>query len=293
VSLAAFIASQREFHRVPVATSCRALSVSPAWFYKWRDGDVSLRRARREALSAAVKYRFFKRKRRDGSPRITAWLRQQGWRVSKNTVAAIMRANGWVARPKRRGKGWTRRNKNHRKAPDQVKRDFSLRERPNQTWVGDLKHIPCAEGPFYLASVLDLHSRRCVGFATGAHHDAPLAKAAVCMAIAVRGGDVTGVVMHSDQGGEYTGRLYARACTEAGISQSMGRTGTALDNAAAESFNSTIKFELLDHTSTFTTRDQARQAIAEFIDDYNHARLHSTIGMIPPVVYEQQMREAA
>jgi putative transposase len=293
VSLASFIAAQRDSHRVPVAVSCRALSVSPAWFYKWRGGDVSLRRARREALTAAIRYWFVKRRRREGSPRITVRLRADGWTVSTNTVAQIMREHDWVARPKRRRKGTTKRNKNHRKAADQVNRDFSPRVSPNQTWVGDIKHIPCAEGKFYLATVLDLHSRRVVGFATGNHHDAALAKAAVCMAIAVRGGSVSGVVMHTDQGGEYTGELFAKACGNAGIKQSVGRTGSALDNAVAESFNSTIELELLDETGVFATRERARAAIAVFIDDYNHERLHSTIGMLPPVVYEQHMRQAA
>lgn len=293
MSLAGFIASQRDQHQVPHAVACRALGVSQAWFYKWRAGDVSLRRARREALTAAIRYRFFKRKRKDGSPRVTAWLRQQGWQVSTNTVAQIMRDNGWVARPKKRRKSTTRRNKNHRKAPDQVKRDFSLREQPNTVWVGDVKKIPCAQGPLYLATVLDLHSRRIVGFATSAHHDAPLAKAALCMAIAIRGGNVAGVIMHTDQGGEYTGTLFAKACAACGVTQSMGRTGSALDNAASESLNSTIEFELCDEAGVFATRDQARAAIAEFVDDYNQERLHSTLGMLPPVVYEQRTREAA
>ncbi|MGH8826638.1 MAG: IS3 family transposase [Jiangellaceae bacterium] len=289
MSLATFVASQRDQHGVSHATSCRALGVSQAWFYKWRRGDVSLRRARREALTAAIRYWFFKRERRDGSPRITARLRGHGWQVSKNTVAQIMAEYGWVARPKRRRKNTTKPNKNHRKAPDQVKRDFSLRELPNQVWVGDVKDIPCAQGKFYLASVLDLHSRRCVGYATGAHHDTPLAKAALCMAIAVRGGRVAGVIMHTDQGGEYTGELFAAACTATGVTQSMGRTGSALDNAAAESFNSTVEFELLDNGDVvFATRELARAAIAAFIEDYNHERLHSTCGMLPPAAYERE-----
>ncbi|MGH8827182.1 MAG: IS3 family transposase, partial [Jiangellaceae bacterium] len=175
--------------------------------------------------------------------------------------------------------------------PDQVKRDFSLRDAPNVAWVGDVKDIPCARGKFYLATVLDLHSRRIVGFATGGHHDAPLAKAALCMAIAVRGGRVAGVIMHTDQGGEYTGELFAKACMACGITQSMGRTGSALDNAAAESLNSTIEFELIDDVGVFDTRDAARAAIAAFVDDYNHERLHSTLGMLPPIVYEHRKRD--
>jgi putative transposase len=141
--------------------------------------------------------------------------------------------------------------------------------------------------------VLDLHSRRCVGFAMDAHHDAALARAALCMAIAVRGGDVTGVIFHTDQGGEYTGHLFAQACANAGVTQSMGRTGSALDNAVSESFHSTIEFELLRDQASFTTRTQARRAVADYLEEYNTERRHSTCGMLPPAVYEQTRREAA
>ena len=122
----------------------------------------------------------------------------------------------------------------------------------------DRTEIPNEEGRFYLASVLDLHSRRCVGFALDTCHDAVLACAALRVAIAVRGGAVTGGGVHTDQGGEYTGDLFATACRRAGVTQSMGRTGSALDNAAAESFNSTLEFELL-RGRRFATREQARR----------------------------------
>jgi transposase InsO family protein len=105
-------------------------------------------------------------------------------------------------------------------------------------WCGDLTEIPTGEGVLYLATVLDLHSRRCVGFALGEHHDAELARAALCVAIAVRGGSVAGVLFHTDQGGEYTGELFAHACRHAGVTQSMGRTGSALDNAPHCSWSS-------------------------------------------------------
>ena len=117
--------------------------------------------------------------------------------------------------------------------------------------------------------MLDLHSRRAVGFALDAHHDAALATAALQVAIAVRGGDVTGVIFHSDQGGEYTGELFRAACRRAKVRQSMGRTGSALDNAVAESFNSTVEFELLAG-ARFATRAQARAAVAAFLDEYNN-----------------------
>lgn len=228
MSLAAFIAAQRDVHGIPHAVACRALGVSQAWFYKWCHGDVSVRRARRRALAALIAYLFKKHRGTYGSPRITADLKDLGWRVSENTVAQLMREQELVARRKRRRKSSTKPDRSARKAPDLLRRDFAPPGRPNERWCGDLKEILTDEGKLHLAAVLDLHSRRCVGFATGVHHDAKLARAALCMAIAVRGGSVDGVVFHTDQGGEYTGELFAQAGRRAGVTQSMGRTGSSL-----------------------------------------------------------------
>jgi putative transposase len=299
VSLAGLIAAQRTVHGIPHATSCRALGVSQAWFYKWCKGDCSVRRSRRVALAALIAHLFRLHRGSYGSPRITADLRDLGWRVSKNTVAALMAEQHLVARAKRKRRSLTRPDASARKAPDALKRDFTAPDRPDLRWCGDLTEIPTDEGVFYLASVLDLHSRRCVGFAMDAHHDAELARAAVCTAIAVRGGDVAGVVFHTDQGGESppqaggapSGELFAAACRRAGITQSMGRTGSALDNAVAESFNSTLEFELL-RGHHFATRQQARRAVAGWIDEYNRARRHSTDGMLAPVDYELAQAQA-
>ncbi|WP_328514507.1 IS3 family transposase [Mycobacterium canetti] len=280
------MATQRVEHGIPHAVSCRALGVSQAWFYKWCHSDGSPRRARRKALAATIGYLFAKHKRTYGSPRITADLRDMGWRVSVNTVAALMREQGLVARRKRRRHGTTKPDKSARKAPDLLGRDFSPRDHPNLAWVGDLTEIPTDEGKLHLASVIDLHSRRVPGFAMGVHHDATLARAALCMAIAVRGGSVAGVIFHTDQGGEYTGELFASACRSARVTQSMGPTGSALDNAAAESFNSTLEWELL-RNNHFHTREEARHAVAAWIDDYNVERRHSTNGMLSPVDYER------
>ena len=289
--MAGFIAAQRAQFGIPYATSCRALGVSQAWLYKWLQGDVSLRRARRWALTTLVIALFRRHKGRYGSPRITDDLRAMGWPVSVNTIAQIMAEQHLVARPRRRQRSLTRPDKSKRKAPDLLGRDFTPPARPNVAWVGDLTEIPTGEGPFYLAVILDLHSRRAVGFALGAYHDAELATAALQVAIAVRGGDVAGVIFHSDQGGEYTGEVFRAACRRARVRQSMGRTGSALDNAVAESFNSTLEFELLAHAH-FTTRAQARTAVAGFIDGYNNDRRHSRAGRLPPAVYEAQVRAA-
>jgi putative transposase len=289
--MAGFIAAQRAQFQIPYAISCRALGVSQSWLYKWLHGDGSLRRARRQALTALVVALFRRHKGRYGSPRIVDDLRALGWRVSVNTIAQIMAEQHLVARPKRRRRALTVPDKSARKAPDLLHRDFTAPAAPNVAWVGDLTEIPTDEGPFYLATVLDLHSRRAVGFALGAHHDASLATAALQVAIAVRGGDVAGVIFHSDQGGEYTGEVFRKACARAKVRQSMGRTGSALDNAVAESFNSTLQFELLAGAGRFATRAQARTAVAGFIDEYNHDRRHSSAGRLPPAVYEAQVRD--
>jgi transposase InsO family protein len=292
--VAAFIVAQRAQYGIPHATSCRALGVSQAWLYKWRHGDASLRRARRRALTALVVALFGRHRGSYGSPRITDDLQAMGWRVSVNTIAQIMAEQHLVARAKRRRRALTKPDQSARKAPDLLRRDFTPPAAPNVAWVGDLTEIPNDEGPFYLAAILDLHSRRAVGFALDAHHDARLATAALQVAIAVRGGDVAGVIFHSDQGGEYTGEVFTQACRRAGVGQSMGRTGSALDNAVAESFNSTLEFELLAQTH-FTSRAAARAAVAAWIDEYNTQRRHSTAGRLPPAVYEADAarREAA
>jgi putative transposase len=197
--VAGFIAAQRAEHRVPQATACRALSVSEAWFYKWRHGDPSPQHARREQLRVAIRRLFAKHRGTYGSPRITADLRAEGWRVSENTVAALMRELGLQARRRRRRKQTTRPGRGRWRAPDLIGRDFAA-DRLNRKWYGDGTEIPTDEGKLYLDSVLDMGSRRIVGFALGEHHDAALSEAALQMAVAVRGGKaaIAGVIMHTD-----------------------------------------------------------------------------------------------
>jgi transposase InsO family protein len=219
-------------------------------------------------------------------------LVEAGWRVSKKTVAASMARQGLAGRsPKRKRRSLTRPDKSAAPIPDLVCRDFHATA-INQRWCGDLTEVPTEEGKLYLATVEDLASRRLPGFAMSDHHDAALAKAALCTAVAVRGGDVNGVIFHTDKGGEYTGDLFAQACDTLGVTQSMGRVGSALDNAVAESFNSTLEHELLSR-QRFATKTDARRAVARFIDAYNHRRRHSSCEMMPPVAYERLLAERA
>jgi putative transposase len=285
--VAAFIAAQRDTYRVPHTLSCRALGVSQAWFYKWRHGDASPRHARRELLKTAIRRWFARHHGTYGSPRITADLRDEGWRVSENTVAALMAELGLAARRRRRRKNTTRQGRGRWRAPDLIGRRFAAAQ-VNRKWYGDGTEIVTDEGKLFLDSVLDMASRRVVGFALGEHHDAELAYAALAMAVAVRGGRdvIAGVILHTDQGSEYTAGLVRAACDRLGIRQSMGRPGSALDNAVIESWHSTLEFELR-RLERFATKAEARAKVAAWIEEYNHDRRHSALGMLSPIAYER------
>jgi putative transposase len=285
--VAALIAAQRAQHRIPHAVSCRALGVSQSWFYKWHGGTPGPQAQRRDLLKAEVARLFKLHEGKYGAPRITADLRDDGWRVSENTVAALMRELGLAARRKKKRKSTTRPGKGRWRAPDLVKRDFPASQ-INRKWFGDGTEIPTGEGKLHLVSVLDMASRRVLGFTLGERHDAQLAYGALAMALAIRGGQAPGVIFHSDQGSEYTARSFRAACQRLGVTQSMGRPGSALDNAVIESWHSTLEFELrsLEH---FTTRAAARAKVAAWIEDYNTHRRHSACQMMSPVNYERAL----
>lgn len=211
-------------------------------------------------------------------------LRDESWEVSKKTVAHSMAAQRLVARHKKRRRSLTQPDKAAPPAPDLLCRDFSA-EKLNEKWSGDLTEVPTDEGKLYLAAVEDLASRRVPGFAIAEHHDAELACGALKMAAAVRGGDVDGVIFHSDRGSEYAAELYRSACAKLGITQSMGRVGSALDNAASESFFSTLEWELLSR-NRFASKAEARREVARWIDRYNRVRRHSSCAMRSPIDYE-------
>jgi putative transposase len=288
-----FIDSQGAHYAIPYATACRALGVSQSWFYKWRHGDPSPRHARRAALTAEIRRLFAAHKGTYGSPRICSDLREQGWRVSVNTVAKIMGEHGLVSRPKRRPRHTTRPGKGRWRAPDLINRDFAAQQ-VNRKWYGDGTEVQTDEGKLQLDSVLDMASRRIVGFAIGGHHDTELAYAALAMAVAVRGGKeaIGGVILHTDQGSEYTADAFRAACGRCGIRQSMGRPGSALDNAVIESWHSTVEFELrmLNH---FDTKAQARHELVAWIEQYNAERRHSALNMRSPLQHEQALHDGS
>jgi transposase InsO family protein len=226
--------------------------------------------------------------------------------MSERTVAESMRRQGLIARRIRRRGGLTRQDKTKAPFPDLLRRDFTA-DRPNARWVGDITEIPTGpdgKGPkLYLATVIDLYSRRLLGAATSLRPDAQLACAAIQMAVAARGGreaiwreaEAERVVFHTDRGSTYTATGFTGLCGRLGIRQSMGRVGSCFDNAAAEAFFSSLEWEVLSR-HTFETLDQARAVVIEWCYGfYNHQRRHSSAAMMSPIDYETTApsREAA
>ena len=228
--MAGFISSQRTEHGVPHAVTCRALQVSQSWYYKWRDRQPTEAQQRRAELDDKIREVFDASGGTYGSPRVTQDLQAAGWRVGKNTVARRMAELALAGRPPKRRRNLTRQGKRPA-APDRVRRQFTA-PAPDVLWCGDMTEIVTDEGKLYLATVIDLFSRRLLGHAMSAHHDAELVEASLNMAAATRGGAVDGVIFHSDRGSEYTSDAYEKACRRLGVLQSMGRVGSALDNAA-------------------------------------------------------------
>ena len=265
MSVSAHIAAQRTDHAVPHAVSCRALGVAASTFYKWRGRPPTPAQRRRADLDVEVKACFDASDGTYGSPRVRAELRRSGREVSKKTVESSMARQGLQGRARRRRRGLTRPDKRAGPVPDLLRRDFTAGG-VDEKWVGDFKQIDTAEGPVFIATVEDLFSRRMLGFAqSNRHPTAQLATDAINMAAAVRGGGVAGVIFHTDKGSQYTSDAFAAACAKLKITQSMGRVGCALDNAAAESFFSTLQHELISRRR-WHTRDQARRDIAVWID---------------------------
>ena len=288
MSVARFIADQRTFYRVPYAVCCAILGVSVSWLYKWIKNEPRPQQRRRAELDAEVLKMFKASKRTYGSPRIHADLLEAGWTVSVNTVADSMRRQDLQGRKPKHSKGLTKQDKKAPKFPDLLKRDFTA-PAANVKWCGDITEIPTDEGKLYLATVLDLFSRKLLACPTSEHPNAELVCDAVKIAAATRGGRaaIDGVIFHSDRGSTYTATSFTVLCKDKlGIRQSMGRVGSCFDNAAAESFFSTLEHEVLSRHH-FTTKAQARTVVLEWCHEfYNTRRRHSSASMMAPDAYE-------
>jgi putative transposase len=287
VSVARFIADQRTNYRVPHTITCLLLGVSLAWFYKWLDRPPTSRQQRRADVDAAVAAMFDDAKGLHGSPRLHADLRADGWQVSKKTVAESMRRQGLAARKVKHRRGTTKQDRSAPKFPDLLKRDFTA-SAPNLKWCGDVTEIPTRDGKLYLATVIDLYSRRLLAAATSLRCDAELCEQAIKIAVAVRGGKskINNVVFHTDRGSTYTARTFTKLCFDLGVRQSMGRVGSCFDNAAAEAFFSSLEWEVLSRHQ-LSDPDHARGVVLPWCYEfYNHRRRHSSAHMLSPIAYE-------
>ena len=273
---------------------CRVLRVSPAGFYAWRTRAPSARAIADEVLLARVRLEHAASDGTYGSPRVHRELRAQGCRVGKHRVARLMRAHRLVGERPTRWIATTDARHGDPVAPNLVARRFAVTDQPalDRVWVSDLTTIPTQAGWLYLAVVLDLASRRVVGWAMRETLHTELAMGALRMALTTRR-PAPGLVHHSDRGSQYASVAYRALLAAHGAVASMSRKGDCWDNAVAESFFATLSMELRAR-HRWRTRADARQAIFRYIETwYNPRRRHSTLGYVSPAEYEAQLRTAA
>jgi putative transposase len=275
----------------PIQFMCRMLGVSRSGYYDWRDRPPSARNRADAALTEKVREIHERSRHTYGSPRVHAELRALGTRCGRKRVERLMRQAGLQGCMRARRRGTTRRSTKRAPAEDLVKRNFRATE-VDRVWVADITYVATREGFLYLAFILDVHSRRIVGWAMEPYLKTELVVDALQMAV-WRRKPAPGLVHHSDQGVQYTSLSFGERLKEVCIKPSMGRTGTALDNAMAESFVSTLKAEMVSNLE-FPTRQAARTAIFEYLETfYNTRRLHSSLGYVSPADFEEDKLEGA
>lgn len=271
-----------------VAMLCSVLAVSRAGFYKWRAAKPSKRATEDVALGKAVGVVFEKNKRRYGSPRVHDELQCAGVKTSRKRVARLMREERLVARPKTRRRVTTLSNDDDAVARNLLNRDFEA-TRPNEKWVADITYLQTTRGDVYLASIIDLFSRRVVGWCVSASLSLELTNVALEMALATRRTDEP-LMHHSDRGSHYTSKCYGERLTSLGITRSMSRKGNCWDNAPMESFHSTLKHELPEVTTGRLRPQEVRREVNNYITWYNETRRHSCLGYSSPAGYEGAAR---
>jgi len=288
-----FIEEQRD--EFPVARMHEVLGISRSGYYAWRKRPVSVREMANRELYKKIEAVYNESHKTYGSPRIYRELERQGVACSENRVARLMRLRSLRAKQTKRYKATTKRNKADPVAPNLLKRDFEA-DRPDQKWLTDITYIPTQEGWLYLAAVLDLYSRRIVGWAMLHRMTSELTRDALKMAIRQRQPEAD-LIHHSDQGSQplvlwprdkgYTAGEYQQLLKDWGIQVSMNGVGTWYDNAPMESFFGTLKSEWVNH-HVYRTRDEARADIFYYIEAfYNRRRLHSSLDYLSPEAYEQ------
>jgi transposase InsO family protein len=277
-------AIQEHDRRYPIRLMCRALAVSPAGYYAWRERPESRRAAANRTLLSAIRVLHQESRETYGSPSIWDALSKQGHAVGKHRVARLMRQDGIRAKTVKKWRATTQSQHRFPVAANTVNRQFTV-ESPNRVWAGDITYVWTTEGWLYLAVLLDLYSRRVIGWAMGQRLTGELAEQALRMALTNRQ-PRAGLLHHSDRGSQYAAMNYQQVLTRHGITPSMSRKGNCWDNACVESFFGTLKRELVYHRH-YATRDEAKQDIFEYLEVfYNRQRRHSTLGYDSPAEYE-------
>jgi putative transposase len=264
-----------------IRAMCRVLDVSPSGYYAWRRRKISVRTREDEALRGRIAAIHEQSRRTYGSPRIYEELKEEGTRIGRKRIARLMKESGLVGVSRRKSIRTTRRDPTARPAPDLVDRKFAA-SGPNQLWVADITYIPLMAGFLYLAVVLDVWSRKIVGWAMSSRLAKEIVLDALQMALEQRRPS-EGVIHHSDQGCQYTSIEFGKRCREASVRPSMGSVGDCYDN-----FFATLECELLDGVR-FADRAEAELAVFDFIEGfYNTHRRHSAIGYLAPVIFERR-----
>jgi len=284
-----FALVEAEKAKLPVAMMCRVLEVSRAGYYAWRSRPEAVREKEDRRLAVKIASIHAESRQRYGSPRVHAELRGRGERTSRKRVAKLMRKQGLRARYRRRFRTTTDSEHEFAAARNILKRNFEVKV-PNAIWVTDIPYIWTREGWLYLAVILDLFSRRVVGWSMSERITRKLALGALNMALRHRQ-PPRGLIHHSDRGSQYASGDYRLVLATNGIMCSMSRRGDCWDNAVAESFFSTLKLELVYETD-WATREEARAAIFEYLEVfYNRERRHSSLGYLSPVAFEHAHEE--
>jgi putative transposase len=282
----AFILEYREVF--PVGLMCQVLKVSRSGYYAWCHRTPSAQAERREQLTEQIRQAHQQSRQTYGSPRVYRELIAQGVPCSENTVAKLMRTSELCSKAQRRFVvRTTESNHPHPIAENALDRKFQV-DQPDTVWAADITYVPTLQGWLYLAVILDLCTRRVIGWATADHLRAELASSALQMALSHRQPS-QGVLHHSDRGVQYASEEYRSLLAKHSVEASMSRTGNCYDNAVAESFFSTLKRELVHHEK-YKTHEEAEQSLFEFIEVfYNRQRRHSTLGYLSPAEFEESL----
>jgi len=267
---------------------CEVLKVSPSGYHKWLKKKVSKREIENQRILEIIWFYHNKSKRTYGLPRIYAAMRKQGLMINKKRISRLMRANNIKAKTKRRFKVTTVQSSKAAASENILNQNFSSSS-ANQIWTGDITYLWTKEGWLHLAVVMDIYSRKIVGWSIERSLSTELVIRALMMAVVHRNPQ-RGIIFHSDRGSQYTSSSFRNILKNYGVVQSMSSTGNCYDNAITESFFHTLKTELI-YWEKYQTRDEAKRSIFEYIEiNYNRRRLHSSLGYLSPVEFEEKNR---